>query len=356
MIPELGIIEGFYGRQWTWEARADVASFLGGHDYRFYIYAPKGDAFLRKRWQEPHPPEEEQRLRAFAEHCRTIGVRFGVGLSPYEIYLRFDSAARWALDRKLQFIESLGTEYVAILLDDMKGDTPDLAERQVEILHFVRERMKTQRLFLCPTYYSDDPLLDRIFGARPPDYLPKLGETLDRSIDLFWTGEEICAPEISPAHLRRVTELLGRKPVIWDNYPVNDTHRMSRFLHVRGFTGRPAPIAEHICAHAINPALQPVLSLVPALTLVESYRAGPFEYQYSEATRRAAIEVLGTELANLVMEDLLFLQNFAQERLTDVQKQELRERYSPHHHEGAREILAWVEGEYQTPIDIAETQ
>lgn len=355
MTPELGIIEGFYGRQWTWAARARVASFLASHDYRFYLYAPKGDAYLRKRWQEPHPAEEAAQLAAFAAHCRAAGLRFGVGLSPFEIYRDFSSDTRAALERKLEFLAGIGTDYLAILFDDMRGDLPELAARQVEILHWVGEHTPGQRLFLCPTYYSDDPLLDSIFGVRPPGYLEQLGRTLDPSIELFWTGEEIAPPEISAVHLMRVAETLHRQPFLWDNYPVNDTARLSRFIHVRAFTGRPADIASHIRGHAINPALQPVLSLIPALTLVESYRAGT-GYQYSQAFRRAAAEVLGTELAERVREDLMLLQNIGLERLTSVQRAQLEGHYRDVDHEAAREIMEWLAGAYLTPEDIALTQ
>src|SRR5262249_22993371 len=160
-----------------------------------------------------------------------------------------------------------------VLFDDMRGDLPDLAQRQVEMVHFAAAHSKASRLILCPTYYSDDPILDRAFGKRPSRYLEQLGAALDPSISVFWTGEEVCAREQSVGHLRRVTEQLRRKPFLWDNYPVNDGSRMSKHLHLRSFTGRPAAIGSWLTVHAINPALQPVLSRIPALTLLASYRA-----------------------------------------------------------------------------------
>lgn len=355
MTPELGIIEGFYGRQWSWDARVATATFLGGRGYALYLYAPKGDTYLRRSWQEPHPPEAAKQLAALAAHCAHAGMRFGIGLSPYEIYRDFSARAKASLADKLAFIADVGARDLAILLDDMKGDEPDLADRQIEIMQWVREHSSFERLFFCPTYYSDDPVLDRIFGARPPDYLARLGEGLDPSIQVFWTGEEIASPEISPGHLQRVCEVLRRRPYLWDNYPVNDTARMSRFLNVRGFTGRPAANARLIAGHAINPALQPVLSLVPALTLVDSYRLGD-DYQYGEAFRRAAGVVLGPALATTLWEDLLTVQNVGLERLTDAEVSRLRERYAAFDHDGAREVLDWLAGEYQTPADVAETQ
>lgn len=355
MTPQLGIIEGFYGPQWSWQQRAETIDYLAPRGYGFYIHAPKGDRWLRKSWQESHPAEHAEQLRELSQHCRGNDVRFGVGLSPYEIYLSFDDAARDALARKLAFLDDIGTTYLAILFDDMRGDIPDLAARQIEIVNWMRERSSAERLIFCPTYYSDDPILDRIFGQRPDGYLEAIGAGMDPSVDIFWTGEEICAVEISPAHLQRVARQLRRKPFLWDNYPVNDSVRMSRNLHVRAFTGRPASIAEHIVAHGVNPALQPVLSRVPALTLVESYEAGA-DYQYGAALRRAARTVLGEELGTRLWEDLLTLQDVGVERLTDEQKSWLGGRYGTFDHEGAREVLRWMAGDYQVSPEIVEAQ
>lgn len=355
MTPELGIIEGFYGPQWSWQTRAETAAFLAPHGYGFYMHAPKGDPFLRRRWQEPHPAEHASRLRELAEACRALGVRFGVGLSPYEIYLNFDEHARDALERKLAFLDDIGAQDVAILFDDMRGDIPDLASRQIDIVHWIRERSGAERLIFCPTYYSDDPILDRIFGSRPDGYLEQLGSGLDERIEIFWTGEEICAVEISVAHLERVRTRLQRKPFLWDNYPVNDSVRMSRTLHVRAFTGRPAAIGGSIAAHGVNPALQPILSRIPALTLTESYRTGDV-YQYGAAGRRAAVQVLGEQLGTRLWEDLLTLQDVGVDRLDDAQRAYLRERYDGVDHEGAREIMRWIAGEYQVTKDIVEAQ
>jgi hyaluronoglucosaminidase len=354
MDIELGIIEGFYGKPWTWDEREETASFLAPHGYRFYLYAPKADPYLRRRWEEDHPEEMADRLARLAERCREMGVRFGVGLSPYEIYRGFDRAAREALARKLSFFDELGVQDLAILFDDMRGDTPNLADRQAEIVHWAKERTGADRLLVCPTYYSDDPILDRVFGERPEGYIDRLGASLDPSIEIFWTGAEVCSREFSPGHLRRVTEQLGRKPFLWDNYPVNDGQRMSQYLHLRGFTGRPAAIGEHIAAHGINPALQPTLTRIPALTLVESYRRGA-DYQYGNATGEAAVEVLGEDLGTRVREDVLVLQDVGLDRLSEKEDM-LRERYTGLDHPGAREIIGWLDGQYRITDEIVQTQ
>jgi hyaluronoglucosaminidase len=354
MSVELGIIEGFYGRPWSWAERAETVTFLGSRGYRFYLYAPKADPYLRRRWQEPHPGDTLEALSGLGRACTSAGVRFGVGLSPYEIYLGFDGAAQDALERKLRDLDAVGVQDLAILFDDMRGDAPELAERQAEIVHWAAERTAAGRIIVCPTYYSDDPVLDRVFGARPADYVTRLGTLLDPAIEIFWTGEEVCSREISVPHVERVAEELRRRPFLWDNYPVNDGQRMSQYLHLRGFTGRSAALAGRVAAHGINPALQPVLTRVPALTLLDAYVSGD-RYAYGEAFRRAAREVLGDELAERVRDDLLVLQDVGLDRLGD-REPPLRERYGGVDHPAAREIIAWLDGEYRITDEIVRTQ
>jgi hyaluronoglucosaminidase len=344
-LPPLGIVEGYYGRPWSWEERARTAEFLAGRGYGFFLYAPKADAFLRRQWRDPHPRDQAAKLAAFAGKCRALGLAFGVGLSPFEIYRAFDSEAKVALADKLAELDGLGVQRLAILFDDMRGDIPDLASRQADILHWIGERTRAERLIMCPTYYSDDPALDAAFGARPKGYLEALGAALDPAIDVFWTGPEVCSRELKPGHVSRVAEALGRRPLLWDNYPVNDGPRMSPYLYLRAFTGRSAGIAPLIAGHAVNPALQPTLSCIPALTLAESYAQGE-SYDYGAAFRRAAAAVLGEPLASQVERRIVSFQDVGLDNLGEMGAR-LRARFAPSDHPGAREIVAWLDGAWR---------
>ncbi len=351
-IGGLGLIEGYYGRPWSWEDRTATATFLAGHGYEFFLYAPKADPYLRRRWREPHPSGVAESIEAFATHCAAIGVTFGVGLSPFEIYRDFNAEAKAALTDKLAHLDGLGVRHLAILFDDMRGDLPGLAAAQADILHWIGARTGAERLTICPTYYSDDPALDRFFGVRPPAYLEDLGAALDPAIDVFWTGPEVCSRELRAGHLARVAAQIGRKPLLWDNYPVNDGPRMSLFLHLRAFTGRSAAIADQIAGHAINPALQPILSQIPALTLADSYRLGE-AYDYGEAFTRAAVQVLGPDLAALVESRLSAFQDVGLEHLGDGAAR-LKARLASIDHPGAREIVAWLDGAWKITRDELE--
>src|SRR5687768_10749321 len=155
--PELGVIEGYYGRPWSWQERADTVAFLAPHGYRFYLYAPKADPWLRRLWREPHPDEEAEQLARLAAHCRAHGVRFGIGLSPASLHHEFDANAKLVLARKLASFDALGIQDLALLFDDMRGDLPGLADRQGEIVGWAADRTSADRIFVCPSYYADDP-------------------------------------------------------------------------------------------------------------------------------------------------------------------------------------------------------
>ncbi len=342
MLPELGLIEGYFGRPWSHDERKQVATTLREFGFTWFHYAPKADAFLRRRWREPYPDAALAALAELSAHCRGLGMRFGVGLSPYELYRDDSAAARSDFIAKVRSLDDIGLDDLAILFDDTRGGSSDLAAREAEIVHAAAGVTRATRILMCPTYYSDDRVLDVVFGERPAGYLEALGRSLDARIGVYWTGAEVCAREIGVGHLQRVAQALRRKPTLWDNYPVNDGPRMSRFLHLRGFTGRPAAIGEHVAAHAVNPALQPHLSLIPVATLVASYREGP-AYCYMAAFRQAARALAGDGLAAMLEADLIHLQDQGLERLGE-ERTRLRERYAAVEHPMAAEVVRWLDG------------
>ena len=212
---------------------------------------------------DPIPSDHAEYLKRFGADLKSHGIEFAVGLSPYELYRAFDEAGKRSLEMKVREIAALGATHLALLFDDMRGDLPDLASLQIEIIRFVQDLRLFKTLSFCPTYYSYDSILDKVFGTRPAGYLEELGSGVDSSVHFFWTGEKVCSKEYSAAHLREVSLLMKRKPFLWDNYPVNDGNRMCNFLHLREFTGRPVEILDELSGHAINPMNEANLSWIP---------------------------------------------------------------------------------------------
>lgn len=352
-FPAPGLIEGFFGRSWSWQERSDYAAFLATAGYGFYIYAPKSDGYLRKHWQQDWPDAEFNALRSLRDTYRAHKVQFGIGLSPYEIYLNSDRSSnpnhsqRAALARKLQRINALEPDILCLLFDDMRGDLPGLAQMQCELVQQAADSCNAQQIIFCPTYYSFDPVLEKVFGQRPENYWQTLGTHLDRDIQVFWTGPRVCSEGYPLAHLQEVTALLGRKPFLWDNYPVNDGAVKSKHLHLRAFGERHALLADHIAGHAVNPMNQPWLSRIPLLSLPKAYREG-VNYSAVDATAQACVEVCGERWAKYLEEDLSLLQDIGLGGLDQEQKNDLVNRYQPlaTNAPWAREICEWLDGGY----------
>jgi hypothetical protein len=131
---------------------------------------------------------------------------------------------------------------------------------------------------------------------------------------------------------------------------------MSQYLHIRGTSGRdPSVIGDKISHHAINPALQPILGCIPALTLSRRY-AAPLSYRYLAETQSAARHVCGDQLADMIIADLLTLQQSGLDRLSDPQRQRLYDRYAPMSHPAAQEIVSWLNGGYAITGEMLQTQ
>jgi hypothetical protein len=340
-----GVIEGFFGKPWGWPARLGGVDFLREAGFDFYIYAPKGDPYLRRKWREPMPRHTLEQLAALGARCRTRGIDFGIGLTPFEIYLGYDAPARECLRAKVQELNETGADTLAVLFDDMRGDVAGIAEQQARVIAEITGWSNARRFLMCPTYYSYDARLTREFGAPPQAYLRDLGRLLDPRIDCFWTGEKIISHGYSAQHLRGVAAALGRKPFIWDNHIANDAKTRSNHLYLDPSADSWSLAAEAAAGLAINPMNQPYLSRIALCGYRHLLTAG--------ADARSALpgicrELAGPRLAELICEDAGLLQNEGLSRLDAATRGRLLDRYEREAgNPFAEEIAAFLRGEYQ---------
>lgn len=346
-FPICGVIEGFYGREWSWAARRDYACFLRNAGYQWYIYAPKSDLYLRRHWQQRWPDDHFASLQQLRDCYLDQGVEWGLGFSPFGLQQQWTDSSRRELRDKLRQIKVLRPDILGILFDDMRGDIDGLAALQSEIVAEVMASDVARRYILCPTYYSFDPVLEQLFGQRPEQYWQDLGHMLDPEVGIFWTGDYVCSTAYSPESLAGITAQLGRKPLLWDNYPVNDGRVSSRFLHLYAYTGRPASIAASIEAHVVNPMNLPELSKLPLLTLPANYRLGEsYEPQQAFVT---GMEELGYSDAfrQALVQDWTCFQQQGLDLMGDAVSKALQAKYATFDDPAAAEIHAWLRGDYQ---------
>lgn len=318
----------------------DYADYLGQLGLNSYIYAPKADARLRKQWQQHWPQREWQALEALAGHFARAGIQFGLGLSPFALYAEYGGRERKQLHARIDQLNALDAPLLAILFDDMPGDQADLAGRQADIVADVCAWTSAERVIVCPTYYSFDPVLEQYFGRRPDNYWAQLGQLLAPEVDIFWTGNRVCSDAISAADLQRARDALNRPLVLWDNYPVNDGALRSKHLYLDPLHARePAP-AGVLHGHFCNPMLQARCSL-PALAGLATLYPGSGVQQITPWLQR----VLGEATWQLLQRDRVLFRDAGLDGLSTEQRLSLQAEYAALDTPAAAEIVGWLRGD-----------
>lgn len=284
-----GVVEGFYGRPWSHEDRLEMVRFLGEHGFNEYCYAPKDDPYHRHKWREPYPPEEFARLRELYRACARARVTFRFAISPALDIEYSNPEELRKLAAKLEPLARDGVRAFALFFDDVPSTfthasdaaryasfaraQADLANRLYAVL---RDWNARNSLVVCPTEY---------YHADATPYLRELSRELRPEIGLVWTGIGVAAPKIDSSDAMRLREIIGRKPVLWDNYPVNDYDQGHIFLGPLERRSPLLPLA--LGGYWSNPMNQAELSKIPLLTIAD-YLRSPESY-CPEASWRAAV-------------------------------------------------------------------
>jgi hyaluronoglucosaminidase len=288
-------------------------------------------------------------LSELKEHCLKRGIAFGIGLTPFEIYLKYDGSAQLALRSKVRQINEIGADMLCILFDDMRGDVDGLAGLQAKVISDVCAWSTATSFIACPTYYSYDARLAREFGAPPKTYLRDLGSSVDARIDFFWTGEKIISDGYSAEHLAQVAGDIGRLPFIWDNHSANDSRVRSNHLFLDPSAGSWSLPADRVSGLAINPMNQPYLSRI-ALCGYRRLLAQPVPASASarrQALREICENLCAAPCAQRLLADLHLLQNTGLAALEAQTRASLLAAYAAQaSNPYAQEIAAWLRGEY----------
>lgn len=343
-IKQIGLVEGFFGPEWGWTARHQVVRCLASLTNSFYFYAPKRDRFLRKSWIENHPEEPWNQLINLRKACRQNHVMFGVALSPFEIHENWNAQSKDQLKNKILKLSELEFDTLGLFFDDMKGSL-DLAEKQSEIVDFVQNLTKRKILF-CPTYYSMDPILDKVFGQRSVSYLEDIGKNISPNVEILWTGNKVISPIITSLDLQEVAKILKRQPFVWDNFYANDGPKQCQFLNLKPFTGRDSLALSSSAGWALNLMNQPYLSLALFLASAQVLTT-------SIVAEKALDEAINVQYGNLFLKKIKKYQEVLSQtglnRLDFDIKQMLRAEFSSdglHENKAAQEIIQWLRGEY----------
>ena len=228
-----GIIEGFYGPPWSHETRLDFIDFLAEHGGTTYVWAAKLEPRHRELWAEPFTSEE---LAQFAElSIRQESVQVIIGLTPGS------EATSEQLINKLRPVIENGCHGVVLSFDDLP--VLDAATKHRDLANELIKQLSTQ-VWLVPTHYA---------GTTSSPYLEKLFDGLHEGVLVMWTGVHVVNDSITALDAQlRTAACHNRKPLLWDNTPVNDAI-MSEALHLGPYAAREITMRDEISGLLLNP-------------------------------------------------------------------------------------------------------
>lgn len=216
-VAARGVVEGYYGRPWTPDARFSQFDFYGKYKINTYIYGPKDDPYHHARWWEPYPKETAELLKKQIKAAHDNHVNFVWAAHVGSIITNPTNAAEnmKKLVEKFELMYALGVRSFGVFFDDIFKHDADL---QAEVCNYVVDNFVSKKsdvgpIIMCPSQYNK--------GWSGGDYLDILGNKLYPDIRVMWTGNSVCT-DITKDTVDWVSKRLKRPPYIWWNWPVVD--------------------------------------------------------------------------------------------------------------------------------------
>ena len=256
-----GVIEGFYGPPWSWAARTALADRYATEGLPDYIYAPKDDPKHRELWRVLYDDVE---LAAFARFADRPHGRLGFAISPGLSMDYDDPNDRAALGRKVDQVVAAGATLVVLALDDIPFGGGAQGHAHARLTAWLHGHLGPRAaVALVPTEYV---------GVERSAYLDALASGVPEEVPIGWTGRAVVNDTITVADAEaRATSLGGRRPLLWDNYPVNDA-LMSDRLFMGPLQGRPRGLLDVCSGYLANPMVQPIANYLPLASIAAFVR------------------------------------------------------------------------------------
>jgi hypothetical protein len=274
---------------WMWSAPQYLAEIPVLAEYRMNFlmncytsmfdiehHAWGGEVSDCNRWWEPLPEEKKRAYEEVVRACARAGIQFCFCMNPNLTSRRFanpdipqDVADLW---QHYRWMQDLGVRWFSICLDDIgEGKDPRMQAKLVnDILRRLRVRDPGAQMIFCPTYYAGDGSAP---GAAP--YLTALAADLDSLVYIFWTGNATVARRITRAAAERYKTIIGRRLILWDNYPVNDSHPTMNLGPVSGRDSDLCTVVDGYMSNSLCP--QNEINRIPMLTCAD-YAYNPWDY------------------------------------------------------------------------------
>jgi len=305
-----GVIEGYYGTAakaapWTHGERTRMIRWMGEHGFNAYVHAPKADPYQTTQWRDPYSPVLQANFAKEISLATSLGVQWIPSLSPARG--RVNSPSRLcfscpgdmdAMLAKLKPFLDAGSRTVMVSFDDIERQlgpadaaaygarfpgTPaeyQFARATADFLNVLLTRLPagTGLLTVLPDYAgtTDSPFLQ---GIREGG--------LNAAIGVMWTGPNIRASNFTAADAASYGQLIGRTPIVWENWVARDFVPSRLFLGP--FNSR-NDVTGAVQGFFFNPMNEPDLNMLPLAT-AGTWMADPDAYSPRRAWRAAVKEL-----------------------------------------------------------------
>ena len=341
----LGIIEGFYGKPYKEEDRLDLCTFLKKQKLDFYLYAPKNASYLRKAWVNNLTNNEINLLTTLSTHCHNLNLKFGFGISPLQICKNYQNLLPLLIKKISYLAKKTQAQIICLLFDDIEIDKNEGKIQNIIIKEVYKNLpSEVERLIVCPSYYSEDPILEKVFGPKPKNYFQDLRADLPDSISFFYTGPQVLAKDITPNNILHAQNFLGANIAIWDNYPVNDGKNICNKIYTKPLSGR-RNLNGMVALHALNPMTECHLSKISISSLKATYANLPALQILT--LQDTVIKELFKEQYNNIKPYLTILQDYGIQALSDEQRIRLQALLSKIKTPASIELLDFLAGIYK---------
>lgn len=246
-IAERGVVEGFYGNNWSQTDRIRQFEFYGANKMNVYIYGPKDDPYHRNNWRQNYPTAEANKMKELVQKANENKVKFVWAIHP-GLDIKWNKTDSMNVVKKLEAMYGLGVRSFAVFFDDIFGEGTS-GIKQAQLLNyvtdeFVKKHDDVDPLIMCPTEYN------RSWSSDNSQYLRDLKNTLYPEVRVMWTGNSV-VDFINKSDVTWINQRIGRKAYIWLNYPVTDY--CIRHLLMGPTFGDDLNIANDLSGYTSNP-------------------------------------------------------------------------------------------------------
>lgn len=213
---------------------------------------------------------EAEQLSVLINHAKSNNIVFIYAISPgLDIcYSNMKDVA--ALKRKLDQVKEFGCVAFAILFDDIEPELNEtdkevfksFGSAQVSITNEIYQHLNPEIFMFCPTEYCSSRAVPNVQHS---DYLSTIGTKLCSDIDVMWTGNRVISQTIRLSQIQELSEVLHRRPIIWDNLHANDYDQKRLFLGP--YSGRSTKLLSYLKGVLTNPNCEYEANFIPIHTL-----------------------------------------------------------------------------------------